>query len=185
MSRLWLGSVLAGVVLMIWGFVSWGVLAGALDVVRPVPGEMPVAQALDDAIPEDGTYFLPWEGMAGTEEEKAAWAARHAAGPVAFLFVRANGVESNMPKVMLTGFVHFILSAFLAGLILQRAAPALATYGARVGLVTLVGTFMAFAMGLSPSIWWYVPWSYGLFLAITAIVGWFLAGLVLARFVKA
>jgi hypothetical protein len=46
----------------------------------------------------------------------------------------------------------------------------------------LLGALVA-ALHVSPSIWWYSPWGYTGFALFGTIVGWFLAGLVLARFV--
>ena len=184
MIKLLLGAVLAGIVLMLWGWVTWGLLAGTMDIVRPPAEERALAAALGASIPEDGTYFLPWEGMEGDAQEQAAWKANHESGPIALLFVRTKGQSSDMGAMMGGGLVHFIVSAFLAGLLLKMALPALGSYGARVGLVAFAGLFGAFAMELPLSVWWYVPWSYTLFNFFATVVAWFLAGLVLAAFVK-
>jgi hypothetical protein len=185
MGKLILGAILAGVVLMVWGFVTWGLFANVVNVVKPVPNEAVVADAIRQNIPATGTYYIPWEGMEGSPEEKAAWEARHAAGPIVTLCVRKDGVSANMGPVMIKGFVHFVVSAFLAALLLRMAAPALPTWGKRVGLLTVAGVFGSVAMQMSPSIWWYAPWGFTLFNMVATVSGWILAALVLAKFVDA
>jgi hypothetical protein len=182
-KRLFLSALLAAIVLMIWGFVCWGLLAWQLGIVRTVENEEAVMSAIRDQIPETGTYFFPMAGYeSGTPEAIAAWNEAHTAGPVGFLSVQSRGVAPNMGKVMGMGFVHFFLSAIIAGWILTLVN--LPSYAQRVKLVAALGFFAAFAIYVSSAIWWYVPWGYVLFALVTTVIGWILAGLVLARFVQ-
>jgi hypothetical protein len=68
---------------------------------------------------------------------------------------------------------------------LFRAAPALATYGARVGFVFLAGIATAFFVEMASVIWWRMPLINQLVSALYDILAWLLAGLVLARYVVA
>lgn len=182
MGKTLLGSLLAAVVLMVWGFVTWAVLSDQLGIVKPLPDEAAVADALREHAPDDGVYFFPVEGFMGSEAERAAWAERHARGPVGLLFLRSGGVEPAMGRQLFLGFVHFFVSALLAAVILSVAW--LRGYWQRVQLATLLGLFAGFVVAVSNSVWWYVPIGFTLYSLIVLVLGWFLAGLVLARFVR-
>lgn len=182
-KNLFLGALLAAVVLMIWGFLCWGLLAWQLGIVGTIANEEAVMSAVRDQIPEAGTYFFPMEGYeSGSPEAIAAWTEAHTAGPVGFLSVRPRGVAPNMGKVMGMGFVHFYLSALIAGWILTLTN--LPGYAQRVKLVAAIGFFATFALHISNTIWWYAPWNFTFFSVVTTAIAWGLAGLVLARFVK-
>ena len=181
-KNLLIGSLLAAVVLMVWGFVAWGLLADQLGIVRAIDNEEAVMSTLRDQIPESGAYFFPMAGFdRGTPAAVAAWEEAHTRGPVGFLTVRPPGIAPNMGKTMGLGLFHFFFSALLAGWIVKLAG--LPTYVDRAKLIGAVGVFAAFALHLSGSIWWYVPWDYATYSLITTAIGWGLAGLVLARFV--
>lgn len=177
-KKLVLGSLLAAIVLMVWGFISWALLSGWLGIVKEVPNEEAVRTALADNVPESGAYFLPMAGFEGGEAEQNAWRERHTQGPIGLLFFRAEGVAPS-GLVMLWGFLHFWISAMVAGLIVAIARRP--GYGQRVEIVFFVGLFAAFSTYLSQSVWWYVPWGYTLYAVVVTVIGWTLAGLVLGK----
>jgi hypothetical protein len=177
------GSLLAAVVLMVWGFFAWAITSDALGIVEGVSDEDALRSALQVQDLEDGAYFVPVEGFQGTEQQQAQWRERHGAGPLALLFLRREGVEPS-PVVMLNGFAHFWAAALLAAWLLWMARESVPSYWGRVKLVTLAGVFAGFALHLSPSIWWYAPWSFSLYSLWATATAWLLAGMVLARFVR-
>lgn len=182
-KKLVLGSLLAALVLFVWGFIAWAVLSDKLGIVEGPPGEAAVIDVLDANIEETGAYFFPVEGAYSPEQDRhAAWIQRHTDGPIGMVFFRKEGLAPS-PVVMLEGFLHFFAAALLAALILKLVARCLAGYWARVKFVAILACFAAIAIHLSTAIWWYYPWGYTLYSIVTLVVGWTLAGLVLATFV--
>lgn len=183
-ARVLLGSLLATIVLMVWGFICWGLLSDQLGIVSRVADEPALMNVLDQALPESGVYFFPVDGWDSADQAiKGEWTRRHTEGPMGMIFLNNPGVAPS-PLVFLKGFLHYFVSTLLAAGILLFAQRAVPRYGQRVTLVVLIALFAVVLVALSPSIWWYHPWSYSLYLAVTTVIGWFLAGLVLAYFVK-
>lgn len=64
MSLSWLRAIaatLAGtVVLIVWGMIFWGLLAGPLGVFHTVPRADEVTALLEEGGTTTGTYFFPW-----------------------------------------------------------------------------------------------------------------------------
>ena len=175
--RTLLAVLIATVLQMGWGFVSWGVLADRLQIVRGAPVEEPVRAALR-TLPEKGAYFVPIEGY-GTED----WAQRHRAGPVALLFVHPAGVEPAMGNTLAEGAAHFLASALLLVALLRLVGPP-ATFAARFGLIVAIAFFAAFVRYGADAVWWYVPGDYAAFGTIVMVVSWALAGLPIAALVR-
>jgi hypothetical protein len=67
---------------------------------------------------------------------------------------------------------------------LLMSLPSLPTYGRRVLLVVLAGTFAGVVVELSRPIWFYHPWGFALFGALFQVTAWLLAGLAMAAILK-
>ena len=74
------------------------------------------------------------------------------------------------------------VSALLMGLVLRRLAP-VGTGGAVLAAAT-VGLATAVWADLGRPIWYAQPWDYHVLFAVYELVGWVLAGAVLASFVR-
>jgi len=179
--RFVLGTLLGALVLFVWGFVYYAALPFGQKVMGAVPDDLAASTAV---LGKTGVYYYPFMGEEAMGDPAAAeaWAARHRRGPLLFITYRAEGSDPMAPRMFVQGFLHFWLSTALAGLLLALAAPA--TYGARALFLFLAGLFAAVAVGLSPAIWWYQPWSFTLYQAIFPASGWLLAALAMAAIVK-
>jgi hypothetical protein len=179
--RFVLGTLLGAVVLFAWGFVYHAALPFGQEVMGAVPDDVAAATA---ALGKSGIYYYPFMDQASTGDAAAeeAWAAQHRRGPLLFITYRAEGADPMAPRMFVQAFLHFWLSTVLAGLLLALAAPA--TYGGRALFLFLTGLFAAIAVGLSPAIWWYQPWSFTLYLAIFPASGWLLAAPAMAAVIR-
>ena len=180
MRRMLLGTVVGGVVLFVWGYVFWGVLPIAENIVLPVPNEAAVAQMLKDNIPSSGVYYIPGEGA---KEMSAAWVEKHKAGPIAQIFFRREGGDPNDPMYLVRTFGYLLLLALLMAVVLKQAVGQLGSYRARVWFILFTGLF-ATAVAFSEAVWWHQSLSYHLLYAIFNITSWFFAGLAMAAVVK-
>lgn len=184
--RTLIGGILGGIVVFFWGFVAHMVLPLQEMTVRNLPDEAAVVGPIKSTIKEAGYYLFP--GMdhthKPTQSDMNAWSEKAKLGPVGVVIVRPEGSEGFTPKLLLTELGTNIVSALLAAFLLAQVRIG-TSYWTRTGLVTLMGVF-AFVTILVPYWnWYYYPTDFMATEAIEHVVGWFLAGLVLAAIVRA
>ena len=180
MRNLIIGSLLAAVAMFIFGAVYWNspaVGAGSRDIVDDA-----AAQAvLKSTVPETGLYWVP--GLALMAEDAEKFNTLHEAGPVAMVNIRHQPGPAASAGTFAAGFLHEWVVCFLIGLLMMRVSPALSGYGDRVRFVTVVGVVMAVFVNIGSVIWWRMPMAFQFAEGMYNIIAWFLAGMVLARFV--
>ena len=168
-----LGAVLAGVLVFVWGAVFW--TSGFADgQFKESANDASLGATMQALMAEPGTYYVP-----GGDMDSEEFTTLHRNGPVALIHIQA-GSEPMQGSTFALGFAHNLLVAFLAMLLLRMAAPALPSYGARLGFVVLIGITLTVSTHLGETIWWPVSGGYALVQSIYALGGWLIAGLVLA-----
>lgn len=189
----WLvGAVLSAVALMAWGFLFWALIADALRVTRPLPGESAViAGKLREQELETGVYFHPFPYYAPEHtppDEARAQAERARAeaqrGPVFHLFFSQQGHDPDSPMVFMKGWLHFFLASLLAGAILVWLGPQLGGFHRRFGLLAALGLLAGVLVDCSDAIWFYHPWQHSLALLAFHAVEGVVMGLVLGTVVR-
>lgn len=187
--RILLGGVLGGVVLFVWGFLYWAVLSDTLLPYKHMADQAAVVEVLQENLPETGIYWfpMPQHNPDATAEEKQA--AREAAeeshreGPLGAVIYHAEGGEVMPPSVLVKGFVINFFSALLASILLCCACGR-SGYAARTAFVFGLGLFAAASVHLIAWNFMFNPMGFTLLKIGDTIVGWFLAGLVIAAVVK-
>lgn len=169
MKKKLISVILGGIVLFIWGFISWGVLPWHSAVTNRLTDESEVARVLKQNAPTSGVYFLPF----AEEDFKLG-------ETTAFLNILPNGYHGDMGQMMTTGMIGQLISAFLMLLILQNTSHS--GYWGKVRFITLVGFSIAFISHYTYWNWFEFGTSYVLLTILDALIGWFLAGLVMAKF---
>jgi hypothetical protein len=180
-----LGAVLGGIVAFAWSFVSWSFLPLHKSSMRGFTDEGSVAAALSASTPASGIYFYPsGEAAPGASaaEKQAAMTAAEAkmrAGPMIFVSIYKAGMASIAP-LMVKGLFIYMFGAFLMTWLLLRAQGL--SYLGRVGFVVIASLVAWVLADLPDWNWWSFSTSYTLAALVDLVVGWFLAGLVIARF---
>lgn len=170
MKRIALLSVVAGVVLFVWGFISWAVLPWHNMVANKFTNESAISQALKDNSPQQGVYYLPF-----SEQD-------HGPNQVgAFVNVLPQGTEMNMGKMMAIALVTQTISAFLVLSLLGMTNNL--TYLGKVGFFALVGLTIGFVSHAPYWNWFGFPTPYIAVTILDILIGWTLAGLTVAKFV--
>ncbi len=164
-------SVVAGLVLFIWGFISWAVLPWHNMVANKFTDEAAVAQVLKSNAPRQGVYFLPYSEQDHGPDQVGA-----------FVNVLPHGTEMNMGKQMATAVVTQILGALLVLLLLSQTSDL--GYWGKVAFVSLVGLTIGFVGHVPYWNWFGFSTSYILVTIADTLIGWALAGLAVARFAK-
>jgi hypothetical protein len=182
MKRILIGGIVGGIVVFVWGFVSHVVLPLGHTGLRSLPGEEPVLAALSASVTDAGLYFFPGMDLEHeqTPEEEAAWTERYRTGPTGLIVYRPVGGEPMSPVQLVTELVSGTLAALVAAAVLSLTA---ASYGKRVLAVASLGLFAWLALSVSYWNWYGFPTPFIAAEGIDQVVGWLLAGLVMARIV--
>jgi len=169
MKKILLLSLLAGVVMFVWGFTSWAVLPWHMSTANKFTDEIAVSQVLKANAPEKGVYFLPYAEEDHGPEQVGA-----------FANVLPGGTAMNMGVMMLTGLIVNILAAVI-GLYLLSMTCGLSFWG-KVGFFTLVGLAIGFVSHAPYWNWFSFSTPYVAVMILDTIITWFLAGLAVAKF---
>jgi hypothetical protein len=175
MGRLFLGSVLAAVAMFMWGFVFYVVSPAMGAVIKTVDDTAATQAVLREHFTESGTYFIPGPDLPEEQMNRL-----HQAGPLVMIHIRQEGAPPMDPMVLFWGFVHQWVTCLLLGLLLMKAAPALAGYWARAGFLTLAGFAAALFIDYGATIWWLTDRGFALTNLVHDTLAWSVAGLVLA-----
>ena len=165
----------------VWGGISHMVLLKGIGFTR-ISNEERIVATLRTSLPGEGLYFFPSIDLRGnpTEEEKAAWDARFRAGPTGMIVYHAAGDAPVSPKKL---SVQFVSDVVAAGVLAYLLSLAIASYWKRVGLAALLGVFGLFAISSIYWNWYGFPNAFFLAQGVDMIIGWALAGAVIAKLI--
>ncbi len=184
-----LGIFLASVAMFIFGAAFWMTPLTTSFFLTSSDDET-TGRRLKEMFPDTGTYYVPWTQADSSlppeagKQESARKEALHKAGPIATIHIRQEGAGIMEPKLLLTGFVHELISMTVAALFMASLLASLTTYVRRVGFMAVIGLLIAWFGPISQPIWWFNPWPTHIVNAIYTALAWLVAGLVLAAFIK-
>jgi hypothetical protein len=183
MTKILLGSVVAGIVIFIWGFVAHMLLPLGEMGLKSVPKEDELNAAIKKEVREPGLYFVPGRDMSKSQsqEEMEAHMAKVTKGPYGFMVIYPDGRDVSFSKRLPIELGTNVVCALLAAIIVSQLRPG---FIVRVASVVLLG-LLASVMTLVPYWNWYgFPTDFTLAQIVDHTVGWLLAGIVLASIVR-
>jgi hypothetical protein len=185
-----LAGVVGGIGFFVWQFIGHDVLPLGDAGIKGIANEDAVIAGLRQNIPEPGFYFFPSSGMLtpgmNSDQRKAAMSKMqemYRTGPHGILIFDPQGAEPITARQLLSELGFDILTCLVAAWLLAQVGRS-AGYGARVLFVTVLGLIPTLAEGLSEWNWYGFPMSYTLAQLVIYVVGFGLAGLLVAYFVK-
>lgn len=185
MKRIIVAGLLGGAVVYLWSALSWSVLPYQAAKFRAIPNEQQVAEVLSTSLTSAGVYHYPAYPSAGaSDEEVAAWTQRVERGPVIPLLVFNPGGSGSAVTSYVRAFVLDVMAALIVAMLLTLAVHSLRGYGQRVIFVTGIAIFAVLVTHLADWNWGMFPTSYVLPVAADIIIGWTLAGMVMAWRIK-
>ena len=185
MKRTLIAGFLGALVLMIWGFIAWEVLPFHKMTMHTLSNEEAVVTAIKSGNAESGTYMIPGMGGKTDEASKKAVMEKMKTGPAAWIHYMNEPAGEMNPMYFVKGFLVYLLSSILAASLLGKLSWSLASrYGARVRFVMMIGVFLAIAGRLGDWAWLGYSTNFSLNLAADDVIGWTLAGLLIAWRIK-
>lgn len=186
--RVLIAAILGGVVFFFWGFVAHEVLGLGQIGIKDIPNEQVLLPQLRSSITEPGFYFFPGLGLQPhptSEQKKAAmqqFQQKAASGPMGLLIYHPIGNEVLTMRQLGREFGLDVGMALIAAILLSWAG--LASFAARVGFVTLAGIMAALLTNVQYWNWYGFPANYTLATMATQVIGFFLAGIIIALIVR-
>jgi len=183
MGRRLLAAIAGGIVVFIWSAVSHMALGLGSAGIRTLPNEERMAQAIRGVVTEPGLYFFPGMDPSRkmTPEEERAWTERYRRGPSGLMIVQPGGRDPMEPTQFVVELLADILAAGVAAFILAGLGGPLL---ARAGAVGLLGLFEWADLSVSYWNWYKFPTLYTGAALVEQVVGWTLAGLVMALMLR-
>lgn len=178
-KRLFLGGLLAGILLFVWGAFYHTVLPFTGMVFERFRDEDAVARALVDHAPRSGVYMLPYEPPGGDEAAMKAVQEKWLRGPAAFAAVR-TGSAGSFPGYLLRQLAINLMEGLLAALLLLHARPA--TAGARALFLAGVALMAWLARSLPAWNWYAFSTAFTLYDLGDMLIGLALAGVLVSWF---
>lgn len=188
MKRILLAGILGGLTLFVWMFVAHELLGLGEVGVKEIPNEAAVMGAMQ-AIPASGLYIFPGFGLGPKptrEQQHAAMPAymkKYEQSPHGILIYHPPSGPFNFGILLGREFALNVVQALLAAWLLAAAASG-RSYAVRAGFVALAGVLAAISTNVEYWNWYDFPGNYVAAYMTTQILGFVLAGLVIAAFVK-
>jgi hypothetical protein len=189
MTRAIIATLVGAVILYGWNALSWTVLPVHFHSFKYSPEQEEILQTLDEKLPESGTYIMPTAdnrdvGYYDEEyQEEMQEIMKENEGSGALLFYYEDGLGEEVSS-FITGFLFFLLSAFIAVILLSVARPNLNSFFQRWWFVMLVPLLVALLGPLSDWNWLGFHWHYIKCMLLDLGVSWGLCGLWLAYYLK-
>ncbi len=176
-GKLMLGVLLTALVVFFWSGISHMLLPWWEASYGGFSNEADVSTALMQNTDADGIYFLP-----DIEPGDEAGAQRMATGPMAFVVLTRGGMDPASPRPYILQFVfNIVIAAFLARLFVCIGPQA---FSVRLRMVVVIAVIAGLMTHMPYWAWYGFAGTFTLVSMVDIAVGWFLGGLVLARFAK-
>jgi hypothetical protein len=181
--RIVVAAIVGGLIVFIWSAIAH--LATPLGTMgfSTLSGERHVLEVMRGAAPKSGMYIFPAEGLGTkmTAEQQKAWEQKLRTGPSGILVITTGGGEAMSPRQLISELVSNIVAALIAAFLVSMMAG---SYFKRAFAVALFGLFGVVSLLVSYWIWYGFPPLFVTGELITEVVGWFLAGLAIAKIVR-
>lgn len=184
MGRMLTAALVGAIIVFAWGFVSWVVLPWHWWSMAPMPNDVAVTEVLKSSIKESGLYLIPASAHTAdhtpTADEEKVWRDRYEKGPIGRVFYRKEGTTPMDPKTLGKGLAISFGAALVAAVMLNMGARAGSSYASRFTIVFLMGLFAVLTTHFMEWNYWYTEEIYCMIQSADTLIGWVLAGLVMA-----
>jgi len=178
MKRILVAAIVGGLIVFIWSAIAHMATPLGTMGLSVFPNEAPIVDAIRANVPKSGMYFFP--GMDPAQKPTPEYQKKYEAGPSGLLIVRIGSGQMLSPRQLLSELVTNIIGAYIAAVL---AAMMVGTMPRRAFAIALLAVFASVSLSFSYWIWYNFPPAFVLGELITEAIGWFLAGLAIAKLV--
>lgn len=171
---------IGGFILFIWCAASWTILPWQKSQFKSFNDQKDVRFTIKDNAPESGLYTVPNLNVSGEDYDQAKL--QMAEGPYVFAAVSAHGKNSSMAAAAIQNLILKIVTACLVAWLLFHAK--ITDYNSSVKFITVVGIVIGISATLPYVIWFGFPGTFAISGILESAIGWFFAGLGMARAAK-
>ena len=179
-NRKLLVAALAGAgTIFIWGGLSHMVLLKGVGFSR-LPDEDRVISQVRRSIPDEGLYFIPALDLrkTATPEEQATWEAKFRAGPRGMIVVQPSGDTPVSSRKLLVQMLRALFASLIATWVVAQQAGA--SFRRRLLVTGSLGAFSWLTRSTIYWNWYGFPNAFAIAQCVDMVVGWCLAGAVVA-----
>ncbi len=178
-------AILAGLIVFVWSFVSWMVLPWHKQCLHKFTNQSEVARVIQQNAPVAGVYVLPntmsyHERTSHEEMHRAEMMMEY--GPFMFATVLPNGTGKMSIRPFVFSLIIDIIGTFIVIWMLMQTKSI--HFWKRVSFVTLFGLGVAVLGQLPEWNWWGFSGGFVLVNMADFVIGWFLAGLAIAKLLR-
>ena len=174
------GAVIGGIIVFVWGMISWGLLPWHRMNMHHFSNGSRVADVIQNNTMEDGIYV--YSSHMHHTSHCGECKSSDGSGPFIFAAVSKNGINMKGTHLLVRGLIVNIIAAFFVTWMLYRTKSH--PYWHKVGFFVLAALFAGFAVNFPHWNWMGFPFSYALVSVVDLVIGWFLAGLAVAKIVR-
>ncbi|MBI5021314.1 MAG: hypothetical protein HZB59_07765 [Ignavibacteriales bacterium] len=184
MKQLLIAAFIGGVILFVWGWLSWSVIPIHNSSMKSIENEDAVISTMHVNMTQEGVYVFP--GMPATQDQAAMdeWTQKYRQGPIGMVIYNPEGSEPMMISQMIVGIIISIISSYLAAWFLSRSTAASSNYFARVAYCGMLGIFVSLVSHIVNWNWMGYPMDYTVSWIMDAVIGWMLAGFGIGAIIK-
>ena len=176
-----LGAALAGLVVFVWGAASHMLLGLSEANMKAFKDESAVEQTLLGNIPESGMYTIPGTRPGADAAAEAAAMEKMKSGPFVFVSVKRKGMPSIVRPMIKQLLIEIMAGLLFTWLLTHTTGLSYLMSAGLVAIAALAGTITT----ILPFWNWYgFPPGFVLSDLLDAGIGWFLGGLVIAKFAQ-
>lgn len=184
MTKIIISSILAGVVVTLWGMLAWMVLDFHRDTFKNCPDDKTMATFMLGSMQEHAVYTIPARPQTHEESAVKEYVENVKNGPIALIFFLPGGGDPTMLREVIIGILINIITAAIAGWFLLKSTAVSQSYLKRVVFIAVLAVFASLAIHFQNWNWMYFPLRYTTAMSADLIIGWILGGLVIAAFIK-
>ncbi|MEO8275877.1 MAG: hypothetical protein ABI639_06625 [Thermoanaerobaculia bacterium] len=179
MKKVLLAGLVGGLVIFFWGFLAHMVLPIGEMGYRPMPVNSPLLEAMKSNLSEPGLYYFPGKeaGRKQTKTEDVVWESKYKVGPTGLLLYHPTGEDHVSGKRLGIEMASDIAGALLLAYLLSALGGSIAK---KIRFSVLAGIFGWVSISLIEWNWYGYPGAWLAGELIDQIVGWGLAGAVMA-----
>jgi hypothetical protein len=174
--RIIVAAIVGGLIVFFWSAVAHMATPLGTMGMSSIANEDPVIEAMRSNITHSGLYVFP--AITPDGKMSPAQEAKMRRGPTGLIAYTAGGMDGVSPHNLILELTTNILAALIAAFIISMIAGTLVR---RALIVALLALFATISLTMSYWIWYGFPLPFVLAELATEIVGWFLAGLAMAK----